>query len=83
MKDNVKVLMERFYQVPEQTVNEDKMYELAGALRHGMTEPQAVTLNALLEACVDCIGDAEEDGFKQGVKVGMKVLQEPQEIRAG
>ena len=83
MNDNVKVLMERFYQMPEQTANEDKMYELAGALRHGMTEPQAVTLDALLETCVDCIGDAEEDGFKQGVKVGMTILQEPQEIRAG
>ena len=83
MNNNVKALMERFYKVPEQTANEDKLYVLADALRHGMTEPQAVTLDALLETFLDCIGDAAEDGFEQGVKVGMKVVQEPQEIRAG
>ena len=83
MNANVKALMDRFYKVPEQTANEDKLYELADVLRHGMTGPQAVTLDALMETCVDCIEDAAEDGFEQGVKVGMKVVQEPQEIRVG
>lgn len=73
MNDNVKALMERFYKIPEQPVNEDKLYELAGALRHSMTEPQAVMLDALLETCVDCIGDAAEDGFKQGFSVGAEL----------
>ena len=76
MKDNVKALMERFYKVPEQTANKVKLYKMANALRHGMTEPQAVTLDALLETCVDCIGDAVEDGFEQGLSAGLELATE-------
>ena len=66
MNENVKMLMDQFYKVPEQTANEVKLYELARALRQGLTETQMVTLDALMETCVDCIGDAAEDGFEQG-----------------
>ena len=76
MNANMKALMERFYKVPEQTANEVKLYKLANALRHGMTEPQAVTLDALLETCVDCIGDAAEDGFEQGLNAGLELAYE-------
>lgn len=68
MKYDAKELMERFYKVPEPTVNEEKLYELARALRQELTETQAVTLDVLLETCIDCIGDAAEDGFLQGVR---------------
>lgn len=76
MSENVKELMERFYKVPEQTANEVKLYELARALRQDLAETQMVTLDALMEASVDCIGDAAEDGFRQGVRVCVNLMNE-------
>lgn len=76
MSKNMKKLMERFYKVPEQTANEVKLYELARALRQGLTLTQMVPLDALMETCVDCIGDAAEDGFEQGFLACKRVSRE-------
>lgn len=76
MSENVKKLMDQFYKVPEQTANEVKLYELARALRQGLAETQIVTLDALMETCVDCIGDAAEDAFEQGFWACKMVSQE-------
>lgn len=76
MSENLQNLMERFYKVPVPTANEKKLYELAGALRQEMTETQAVTLDVLMETCMDCIGDAAEDAFEQGFFVCLRTVKE-------
>ena len=70
MDANMMVLMESNYTVPEASANETKAYELAAVLRRELNGSQQVTLNALMEACVDWVGDAAEDAFEQGVLTG-------------
>ena len=76
MSKNVKDLMERFYKVPEKTADEMKLYELARAIRKELTDLQAVSLDVLMETCMDCIGDAAEDGFEQGLLACKMASQE-------
>ena len=74
MSEKVKVLMERFYKVPEQTDNEKELYAWDRKLRRNLDAEQCATLDALMETCVDCIGDAAEDGFRQGVLAGVELM---------
>lgn len=76
MSEKVKVLMERFYKVPEQTENEKELYAWGRKLRCNLDGEQGATLDALMETCVDCIGDAAEDGFRQGVRAGVELMNE-------
>lgn len=76
MSEKVKVLMERFYKVPEQTENEKELYAWGRKLRRNLDAEQGATLDALMETCVDCIGDASEDGFRQGIRAGVELINE-------
>lgn len=72
MDATMKTLMQRCYIVPERTLNEEKMYELATILRQELHGSQLATLEAMLEACVDWAGDIAEDAFVQGASADVK-----------
>ncbi|GEM_PF-5700659 len=65
------VPLEHFYTLPNPTANECRMYAYARELREGLDEGQGIILDLLLDVCIECICDAAEDGFIQGLRAGV------------